>query len=66
MGRPTISGEVKENTLRIRLTDDERKVLDAAAVANGKPTGTWVRELALAAAAASQDAKPSARKKSKK
>lgn len=65
MGRPTISGEVKENTLRIRLTDDERKVLDAAAAANGKPTGTWVRELALAAAA-SQAEKLAARKKSKR
>lgn len=47
-GRPPLSGERKSDTpLRIRLTKSERKELDDAARANGKPTSTWLRDILL-------------------
>lgn len=50
-GRPPLSGERKFDQVRIRLTAEEKAVLDAAAESAGKPTGTWLRDLGLAAAA---------------
>jgi uncharacterized protein (DUF1778 family) len=51
MGRKAISGTRKtDRTLRIRLTDDERDVIDRAAEVVGKPASTWARDLLLAAA----------------
>ena len=48
MGRPKKpEGEVRENFLRIRLTLEERKTLDAAASAGGAETSTWGREALL-------------------
>lgn len=51
MGRKAISGEPKTDTpLRIRLTDEERSRLDAAAELAGKPTSAWARDALLALA----------------
>ncbi len=36
-------GEVRENVLRIRLTDEERALLDAAAKERVLETSTWAR-----------------------
>ncbi len=49
MGRKPLSDVPKtDRTLRVRLTDDERKELDRAA---GKvPTSTWARDTLLAIA----------------
>ena len=47
-GRPKGPEELRrKNVLRIRLTDDERKQLDAAA---GDSTSTWARDVLLRAA----------------
>ena len=51
IGRPAGPKElVRENVLRVRLTDDERKRLDEAATLKGVDLSTWVRDLALKAA----------------
>jgi uncharacterized protein (DUF1778 family) len=51
VGRKAISGERKsDRPLRIRLTDEERAKLDAAAEAAGSPTSTWARDVLFAAA----------------
>ncbi len=66
-GRPPISGERKNDQIRIAVTADEKAALDAAAASLGKPTGTWIREMALAAAAeiaAAAPMKKTAKKKS--
>lgn len=55
----------KTDMLRIRVTEDERATLDGAAAAAGQPTGTWIRETALTAAA-EQAAKPGKKKSEKK
>lgn len=48
MPRKPMSDEAKtDRPLRIRLTDRERKTLDEAAKAAGKPTATWAREILL-------------------
>lgn len=48
MARPPLSDARKtERPLRIRLTDRERKILDAAARAAAKPTATWARDTLL-------------------
>jgi uncharacterized protein (DUF1778 family) len=48
MGRPPKpENEVKNNFLRIRLTDAERALLDKAAEAQGEETSTWLRTIAL-------------------
>jgi len=47
-GRPKGPDELRRNNvLRIRLTDDERTQLDAAA---GDSTSTWARDVLLQAA----------------
>ena len=47
-GRPKGPDELRRNNvLRIRLTDDERKQLDATA---GDSTSTWARDVLLRAA----------------
>ena len=47
-GRPKGPDELRRNNvLRIRLTDDERRQLDAAA---GDSTSTWARDVLLRAA----------------
>jgi uncharacterized protein (DUF1778 family) len=47
-GRPPKSDEDRRSAeLRIRLTEDEREILDEAA---GGKTSTWARELLLKAA----------------
>ena len=51
MGRPKKpEGEVRENFLRIRLTDAERAALDRTAQAHGEETSTWARAVLLALA----------------
>ncbi|WP_390625422.1 plasmid mobilization protein [Paludisphaera soli] len=46
-----MSGERKsDRPLRIRLTDEERAKLDAAAKAAGSPTSTWARDAMFDAA----------------
>lgn len=51
MGRKPLSGKRKsDRPLRIRLTDEERDVLDQAAAKVDKSTATWARELLLKAA----------------
>jgi uncharacterized protein (DUF1778 family) len=48
VGRKALSGTPKsERPLRIRLTDEERALLDQAAEAEGKPTSSWLRDVAL-------------------
>jgi hypothetical protein len=43
-GRPKKpEGEVRENVLRIRLTDSERAQLDRAAKSQDEETSTWAR-----------------------
>jgi hypothetical protein len=52
-GRPKKpEGEVRENVLRIRLTDEERAALDEAARARHLDTSTWARAELLALALA--------------
>lgn len=67
-GRPPISGERKNDQVRVLVTAAEKAALDAAATAAGKQTATWVREIALAAAAeiAASQAKPAGKKKAAK
>jgi uncharacterized protein (DUF1778 family) len=44
MARPAKQkGQVRTNILRVRLTEDERKLLDQAAATSGLDTSTWVR-----------------------
>jgi uncharacterized protein (DUF1778 family) len=51
MGRKAISGTRKtDRPLRIRLTDGERRRIDDAARAEGKPTSSWAREILMKAA----------------
>lgn len=56
-GRPRLKeSEKKERRvqLAIKLSEAERSTIDAAAVRAGKPSSTWVRELALSAAGQEQ------------
>ncbi len=47
-GRPKkAKGEQRENVLRIRLTQDERDVLDAAATAKSLDSSAWARMVLL-------------------
>ena len=49
MARPTKPpGEVRENVLRIRLTEVERKAIDETAQARGLDSSTWARMELLA------------------
>ncbi len=48
MGRKAIAGTRKWSQLRIRLTEEERTAMDAAAGEKG--TSTWARDILLAAA----------------
>lgn len=60
-GRRALTGTTKQDVLRIRLDDAERKLLDQAAAISGKPTSTWARDTLLQLAAsqvAQQPAKP--------
>jgi hypothetical protein len=55
MGRPPLSeSERRGNVLRIRLTEAERKKLDAMAKAGGQDTSTWARHQLLALRAKQQ------------
>lgn len=48
MGRKPLSGKRKSETpLRIRLTEEERRLLDRAATKAKLPTSTWARETLL-------------------
>lgn len=50
-GRPKKpESEARNNVLRVRLTDKERKALDQAALSVGLETSTWVRFELLALA----------------
>jgi hypothetical protein len=68
MPRPKLpTAEFRGNVLRIRLTDDERAVLDAAATGVGYETSTWARVVLLATATAvRQRAAKQARRKGSK
>jgi len=51
MGRPKKpKGQQRENVLRVRLTEDERERLDAAATAAALDTSTWARTTLLSVA----------------
>jgi hypothetical protein len=52
---PKPDGEARDNVLRIRLTDAERAVLDAAAGAKTLDTSTWARSELLAIAKRAAD-----------
>jgi uncharacterized protein (DUF1778 family) len=56
-GRPKKpADEVRENVLRVRLTQSERDVLDQAAHLSGLDTSTWVRhELLILARAKAEE-----------
>lgn len=60
---PPLLGEKKTERLMIRLTTDEKHLIDAAAIANKTPTATWVRDLVLSAAHAAVTKKKPAKKK---
>ena len=48
MGRPKkIPGEARDNILRIRLTDEERAVVDEAAQAKSLDSSAWARSLLI-------------------
>jgi uncharacterized protein (DUF1778 family) len=48
MGRKPLSKKPKtDRPLRIRLTDDERQLLDDAANIEGQPTSSWAREMLI-------------------
>ncbi len=50
-GRPKkAEGQTRENVLRIRLTDEERALLDEAAAAVSLETSTWARSQLIALA----------------
>lgn len=65
-GRPPMSGERKTAVLQIRLTDSEKETIDAAAAADGQPTGAWLRDMGLAAAAEQAAAAPKKKAAKKK
>jgi hypothetical protein len=47
-GRPKkAKSDRRENTLRIRLTDGERKTIDAAAESKALDSSTWARMVIL-------------------
>jgi len=51
MGRNPISNTAKtDRPLRIRLTDEERNLLNDAAKKEKKPTSSWARETLIEAA----------------
>lgn len=43
-GRPALAGVRKFSKIEIRLTDDEKAELDAAAIKAGKRPATWARD----------------------
>lgn len=45
---PKKPGETRENVLRIRLTEAERKAIDEAALGTGLDSSTWARMQLLA------------------
>jgi uncharacterized protein (DUF1778 family) len=47
MGRPTVENP-RNSPLSIRLTDEERAVIDAAAERAGKKPAAWARDRLLA------------------
>ena len=57
-GKPKDPAKVRKNTLRVRLTEEERKLVDEAARRNGQETSTWVRAEILALARAMLSKKP--------
>jgi len=50
MGRKPLGASPKLWPIQIRLTQEERDELDAAAAIDGKPTSTWLRDIGLALA----------------
>lgn len=57
IGRPKVpKAEKKGQTLTVRLTDAERKAVDAAAKREGVPVSEWGRLAIVAAASASASA----------
>lgn len=58
MGRKPLSDEPKtDRPLRIRLTEDERALLDSAAAKQDKGTSSWAREVLIEAAQYQQELK---------
>jgi uncharacterized protein (DUF1778 family) len=52
MGRPPLSDEERrDKPLRIRLTDEERELIDEAAENAGEPSSAWARDLLVREAA---------------
>ena len=59
-GRPKKPrGETRENVLRVRLTTDERKLLDHAAKEQGLDTSAWARSELIVLAKRMSKASPS-------
>lgn len=51
MARPTkADAERKSNMLRIRLTEEDRQILESAAELSGLDTSTWARSILLRSA----------------
>jgi len=44
---PKADADRKSNMLRIRLTEDDRQILDSAADLSGEDTSTWARTVLL-------------------
>jgi len=57
---PKAEGQTRGNVLRIRLTEEERALLDQAAQGRSLETSTWARSelIALARKALEKDSKP--------
>lgn len=49
-GKPKTPERLKNNTLRVRMTDGERKLLDEAALSKSLETSTWARSELIALA----------------
>jgi len=55
MARPTkVKHERKEAFIRLRVTEEQKRVLTAAAEREGLDVSTWLRSLGLRAAAATR------------
>lgn len=49
-GRPSLSGNGPTPRLQVRISTEDREVLDEAAASEGKTVSAWAREVLLRAA----------------
>jgi predicted HicB family RNase H-like nuclease len=51
-GRPAVeAGKARTGSFTVKVSDEERAAIEAAAAKAGKPATTWAREVLLAAIA---------------